>query len=331
VRRDARVAENGARADLAAEKRNCGVCKRSSPILDGVLCDAKQFICDPCIETHARSAIRSNTVKSEGIDCPVHRCACDRSPIPLKRLTALDERTDRQLRLACAQMATAPAPAYWTGKDGVIDDSGRSSAMERLMNQGMDPAQTGRGRDSHNQQFRKFRVVSVHRIQNKKLWKRYAANRATLVEDVHAARAPRTAVRTAAIVDQVLHPMVTANEVLLFHGTGSKSVADQICKNGFDPPTANSGAFGSGFYFAEDAIKSDQYTGGGGTGGVHYIFVARVALGRAGPPQGSGMCRRPSDGFDSAVAERPGLRFREFIVYNQDRAYPEFMLTYKRV
>ena len=52
---------------------------------------------------------------------------------------------------------------------------------------------------------------------------------------------------------------------------------------GFEERVSRNGSFGCGIYFAENAIKSDQYssssTSTAGSDALHYMFVSRVVLG----------------------------------------------------
>ena len=49
---------------------------------------------------------------------------------------------------------------------------------------------------------------------------------------------------------------------------------------GFEERVSRNGSFGCGIYFAENAIKSDQYsTSTSSSDALHYMFVSRVVLG----------------------------------------------------
>ena len=49
---------------------------------------------------------------------------------------------------------------------------------------------------------------------------------------------------------------------------------------GFEERVSRNGSFGCGIYFAENAIKSDQYSSAtAGSDALHYMFVSRVVLG----------------------------------------------------
>merc|ERR1719353_2844521 len=76
------------------------------------------------------------------------------------------------------------------------------------------------------------------------------------------------------------------NEVWLLHGTSPEG-ALKIAGEDWDLQMAGSGAgsaFGAGIYFAEDAIKSDEYTQEAPAGhefaGLRPLLLCRVLLGR---------------------------------------------------
>merc|ERR1719239_1159535 len=120
--------------------------------------------------------------------------------------------------------------------------------------------------------------------------------------------------------------------------------------------------FGQGVYFAEDPVKSDQYADPRdhrtSNGEELKMFMVRVLLGE---PFLCGMSSLPHDGtkfqnppcmkcfknytkdlcscpdkvnFDSIIghkAPKPdGWLFREFVTYDLDTCYPEYIITYVR-
>lgn len=66
--------------------------------------------------------------------------------------------------------------------------------------------------------------------------------------------------------------------MLLWHGTSSANVPG-IIQNGFRP--GSGGCFGSAVYFADRIGKSLSYTRKTG-GGVGFLFIAEVNMGRVG-------------------------------------------------
>lgn len=105
--------------------------------------------------------------------------------------------------------------------------------------------------------------MQIQKVQNRKLWERYAHRRQEVAEEVGAAApaSPSTGPRgtSSSTVSQ-------ANERMLFHGS---PFINAIVQKGFDERHAYiGGMFGAGIYFAEHSSKSNQYVYGicGGTG-----------------------------------------------------------------
>eukprot|EP00039_Didymoeca_costata_P006815 m.93604 g.93604 ORF g.93604 m.93604 type:complete len:533 (-) comp13403_c0_seq2:2791-4389(-) len=244
-------------------------------------------------------------------------------------------------------------PQYWkvqhraTKRYDITARAGHK--LEALLNLTAKPETHGQGRDSHGSVFEKFKVKKVERIENLKLWKRYAVHRGETISDGPAIKPP---VQTASL-NSALQMLETSNEFMLFHGTKKKYV-DNVCNHGFDNRVSSTGLFGNGIYFAESASKSDQYV----PRGEGSMFLARVTLGtphleRAArnktrrppcieghydplPPFNGTPCSHPR--CDSVIAlsklQDPNAclpTFREFIVYDGAQCYPEFLITYERV
>ncbi|XP_033744166.1 uncharacterized protein LOC117330056 [Pecten maximus] len=130
------------------------------------------------------------------------------------------------------------------------------------------------------------------------------------------------------------------NEAYLFHGTKSPFVKT-ITHQGLDNRLANAGRVGNGVYAAEVASKSNQYVDRDGQG-YSYMFLVRMCLGdifitKSGqnfrrPPCkacSTPVCTQHSEVFTSVVADGGGFSDREFVVYDQDLTYPEYLITYK--
>ncbi|XP_012287563.1 tankyrase isoform X2 [Orussus abietinus] len=188
--------------------------------------------------------------------------------------------------------------------------------------------------------FSRYNIIRIQKVQNRKLWERYAHRRQEVAEEVGAApvspnATPRATPGTAA---------PQANERMLFHGS---SFINAIVQKGFDERHAYiGGMFGAGIYFAEHSSKSNQYVYGicGGTGcPAHkdrscyichrHLLLCRVTLGKSflqfsamkmahAPPGHHSVMGRPSQG---------GLAFPEYVVYRGEQAYPEYLITYQIV
>ncbi|XP_031842517.1 tankyrase isoform X3 [Nomia melanderi] len=187
--------------------------------------------------------------------------------------------------------------------------------------------------------FSRYNIVRIQKVQNRKLWERYAHRRQEVAEEVGAAApsSPGTGSRTTPG-----STLPQANERMLFHGS---PFINAIVQKGFDERHAYiGGMFGAGIYFAEHSSKSNQYVYGicGGTGcPAHkdrscyichrHLLLCRVTLGKSflqfsamkmahAPPGHHSVMGRPSQG---------GLVFPEYVVYRGEQAYPEYLITYQ--
>jgi len=131
------------------------------------------------------------------------------------------------------------------------------------------------------------------------------------------------------------------NEVLLFHGT-SPLAAETISRQNFRVDFAGSNAgtlYGRGVYFAENASKSDEYTRPHIRTGNRTLLLCRVTLGKpyytdqvdVNPRDCEHACLKQS--FHSILGDRRKCRgtFREFVVFDEDQVYANYILTYRRV
>ncbi|XP_043469121.1 poly [ADP-ribose] polymerase tankyrase isoform X1 [Leptopilina heterotoma] len=189
--------------------------------------------------------------------------------------------------------------------------------------------------------FSRYNIVRIQKVQNRKLWERYAHRRQEVAEEVGAA-APTSPSSLTRITSNLSLPQ--ANERMLFHGS---PFINAIVQKGFDERHAYiGGMFGAGIYFAEHSSKSNQYVYGicGGTGcPAHkdrscyichrHLLLCRVTLGKSflqfsamkmahAPPGHHSVMGRPSQG---------GLVFPEYVVYRGEQAYPEYLITYQIV
>jgi hypothetical protein len=136
------------------------------------------------------------------------------------------------------------------------------------------------------------------------------------------------------------------NEFYLFHGTKPEA-AKAIATSDFRVDLAGSNAgtlYGRGIYFGESCSKSDEYgaeadSSYGDRTGCSPMLVCRVTCGRlnyqdAVYPDTDGIVKSCTSGeYHCCLGDREKCRgtFREFIVYDNDQAYPEFIVWYKRV
>jgi len=132
------------------------------------------------------------------------------------------------------------------------------------------------------------------------------------------------------------------NEVYLWHGTSPEG-ASAIAEGGFKLDLAGSGSlYGNGVYLAECSSKSDEYSKSALQGvysGLHCIVLCRAVLGEAlhmtaGGKETFGLIREAlrSDKYDSVLGDRQASvgTYREFVVYDESKVYPEYLLLYTR-
>jgi hypothetical protein len=175
-------------------------------------------------------------------------------------------------------------------------------------------------------------IVKLERIQNKWLWDTYVRSRDRMRE------------KNAGHV----------NELELFHGT-SRTPPEKIysSEKGFDFRFSDRGLWGEGAYFAKDAKYSNEFaykipkSDAAAIEPEHrQFFVAQVLTGLSTklpqnrflkkPPPLTDSQSNPGTGiitifkeqrYDSVIGETGGSYI--YVVYEHDKAYPEYLITYK--
>jgi len=207
-----------------------------------------------------------------------------------------------------------------------------------------------RTRDRHSEIPKRLKMVQVTRIENSDLWKRYLSGRYA----VRSKRLHRCVPIAAYGGEAVTLPFLFSenkrslspgiNEVYLFHGT-TPGGATGISKNGFSLSYSGTRAgsmYGSGVYLAECSSKSDEYAGDDSAGvykGLYCLLLCRAVLGEVlNLPVGGDAVHQTirtgveSGAFDSCLGNREASvgTYREFVVYQEDQVYPEYLVIYKR-
>lgn len=260
---------------------------------------------------------------------------------------------EQRVRKGPVADADAAAPAYWRGTgaetSGLVDVT--PVEMLALQNLAWLTFKSVSTRDRRGMAMPKgLKVVKVKRNENARLWARYAAGRLGVqqahshkcvkVDDVYGGR-----VLTFEDLPPELQSETRAdvNECFLWHGT-SPEAAGLICQAGFDLTRAGSNVgsmYGPGAYFAECSSKSDEYAsaGGGIYEGMFCLLLCRVVLGEVhmltnAGEQVHGMVKASmeSGAYDSVLGNRQAAvgTYREFVVYQEDQIYPEFVVVYER-
>jgi len=132
------------------------------------------------------------------------------------------------------------------------------------------------------------------------------------------------------------------NECWLWHGTSEAGV-NGITDTDFDMSRAGKHVgtmFGRGIYFTESALKADEYTKPDSRG-LSPMLLCRVTLGHyyycdAKAPwdmtETLEKACKPGGGYHSILGDRERVRgtYREFIVFDNDQIYPEYIVWYSR-
>jgi len=130
------------------------------------------------------------------------------------------------------------------------------------------------------------------------------------------------------------------NEWYVFHGT-SPNTAKQICATDFHIGCAGSNTgtlYGRGLYFAESITKADEYARVD-TEGSFAVLMCRVLGGRVlytdeEEPDPQKLLSSCLEGpYDSVLGDREACRntYREFVFFDTEDVYPEYIIHYQRL
>lgn len=203
---------------------------------------------------------------------------------------------------------------------------------------------------------RDFTIVSVQRNENSRLWRKYAIRKAELLQereindqDPEAAKemlggavwvtygdVMTTKVWESFDADRLEQSI---NEWYLFHGTSLKA-AQHICQNDFKmrlAGTATGTLYGRGTYLAESITKADEYSHEDGVG-CFTVLLCRVLGGRVRycdtrDVDPDALTKDCVEGpYDCILGDRVKISntYREFVVFDTENVYPEYVLRYKR-
>merc|ERR1712232_1202219 len=191
-------------------------------------------------------------------------------------------------------------------------------------------------------------VHKAIRIQNLRNWQEFIARENEIRTEIQqlkedeiwaGQRPPRTRGQLATL-GAGCPPDASANSAWLFHGT-NEVAAIAITHGDFlvDKAGSNAGTmFGNGVYLAECCSKSDEYTKES-TQGLRVLLVCRAVLGKvfycdeASPDPDALVAHCSGEGWHSVLGDREKVSgtYREFMVYDGDQVYPEFVVWYSRV
>ena len=236
-------------------------------------------------------------------------------------------------------------PVYWSTMrcDGMslrmidILDSPYFDLVNNFMMRNWEASKIGVGRDGKGLNHNSFRIVGLWRVENTLLWRRYASRTSDIISE-RSVLFPQEGDKfvDSCCIDQ------SRNELMLFHGAGY-NVVDIICNQGFDERLGSLGGFfGSGVYFACRSSKSDEYVRQPSPSNTYKMIISRVCMGNYYTTQESmNNIRRPPciEGHidpcshlrhDSVYFNGTRKNYEEFVVYDRNQCYPEFVVEYER-
>mmetsp|Transcript_99063 Transcript_99063/g.275819 ORF Transcript_99063/g.275819 Transcript_99063/m.275819 type:complete len:679 (-) Transcript_99063:129-2165(-) len=191
-----------------------------------------------------------------------------------------------------------------------------------------------------------LRLEHGFRVQNAMNWAEFCLQRAKVEADLDRHRPDVfdnvPDLKTLGVLPNspVYDLGAASNEAWLFHGTSEKA-AELITSGDFLVEKAGSNAgtlFGRGIYMAECCSKADEYSVEGADG-LRCMLLCRVTLGSIlycddeAPDVNRLVQECMTERFHSVLGDREKVHntFREFIVYNDDQVYPEYVFYYRRI
>lgn len=241
-------------------------------------------------------------------------------------------------------LAVLPPPRYWENQELAVSfderyDGGETHDLVEEMLRSTFLRRRTRDRDSDMPQS--LRLLKLQRVEDSKLWIRYQAAK----ERVRRKRGGQCTplrrlsrggdVKTTAI-DNRIDPNL--NEFYLWHGSTPEGVHG-ISEDGFKINLAGSHAgtmFGPGAYLAECCSKSDEYAheGEGIYKDIYGLILCRAVCGEMYYTEQAGQFTSviESGQYDSVLGDREAARgtYREFVLFDKDLIYPEFVVLYTR-
>lgn len=192
---------------------------------------------------------------------------------------------------------------------------------------------------------KRLHVVQVLRIENSTTWNRYAEERCRIRRKGESRCTPVSAISgefltKASMVGLGSDLSTNLNEAYLFHGTAA-AAATSIASDGFKVKLAGSSAgtmYGNGVYLSECSSKGDEYAKPDDEGHC-CLLLCRVILGEMLHMTRGGVATHTmiaeamrSEEYDSVLGDREACRgtYREFVVYKDEKVYPEYVIVYSR-
>jgi len=254
-----------------------------------------------------------------------------------------------------------PFPKYWSvGEDSpegefqkILDvDAAMIPKFQELLKATYSDVTTrDRANHSGNGDWRvprHFKLVGAQRNENSKLWRKYCIKQAELQKEKTLGEGMEgykhydvfKDVETSKAWESLDSDRLNTdiNEWYLFHGTSS-SAARNICSTDFKmrlAGTATGTLYGKGSYMAESITKADEYAKQ--EGDVFTVLLCRVLGGHVNycdtrTPDADELTKSCTEGdFDCIIGDRKKVSgtYREFVIFDTENVYPEYILTYKR-
>ncbi|GFR90676.1 poly [ADP-ribose] polymerase [Elysia marginata] len=248
-----------------------------------------------------------------------------------------------------------------------VNDATKAAIVKLVSQDLFDPSLVGHGNDAVSLNHKGIQVTDVKRVENPVLFELYNENRKRLFEychrnkkicsDIKSVKGSKGRVATTELLPGFMKTELywEVNEHYLFHGS---QYIDTLVTSGPDPRVGSEGGmFGRGFYLAEMSTKADQYADNkqnrSPLGKPLTLIMFRALLGNpffcdhnhpSVQSKGSKKLSRPpcmkclddkckchpQPLFDSVIGDGKWL-FREFVLYEKNQCYPEYVVTYKRV
>eukprot|EP00931_Biecheleriopsis_adriatica_P103812 TRINITY_DN78601_c0_g1_i1.p1 TRINITY_DN78601_c0_g1~~TRINITY_DN78601_c0_g1_i1.p1 ORF type:complete len:431 (-),score=96.48 TRINITY_DN78601_c0_g1_i1:50-1342(-) len=267
---------------------------------------------------------------------------------------AENQKVELEVGMGDGQEGGISFPACWTGprddKDWIaqeeIEDSAHFLDLDDLVQKTYKKVWTrDRKATGVNKVPEGYELIKAKRCENRKDWQRYYLKRHQLVHACSTKtgfmQRPALTTRASGITRrQALRQ--NCNEWLLFHGT-SREAAESILSGASDFVISLAGSatgtlYGKGTYFAESITKADEYAKADEKGHC-CVLVCKVVGGHVlyndevtpDPDQLQQSCI--SGDFHSVLGDREKCRntFKEYVVFDADQVYVEYVLFYKRI
>ncbi|CAK0883638.1 unnamed protein product [Prorocentrum cordatum] len=291
--------------------------------------------------------------------CTVLGCPCTEfKPAKLHRCTNCKHRKSLRVQHG-KEGGEVDYPAYWSTKSADVCDlvplpSRQLQDFQALSDSSYKKTWT-RDRTRHNPDRpevpKGYRVINAFRNENGKLWSEYFSRPSTLQDQMRGASGSGSQsiavynkeVRTSVASVKFNHGDVLArdcNEWYLLHGA-NPAAAMEICNSDFTIRTAGSNTgtlHGRGLLFADSITKADEYSKPN-SNGVYAVLVCRVLGGRVlytgevNPDPEDLVEQCVSGPYDAVLGNREKCRgtFKEFVLFDTEDVFPEFIIEYQRL